>query len=207
MADLHAKALGHLIDCQQRLDMPAGGAHSSIPTLRLRFGSSSLASCWASLRRSAVDEVEGSVVDGVVAAGVVVFGVGCHDVELVALAASAHGGVAEFLVERVVAEHEGAVAGGALGFVDGEGVAVVEVAARDVVGGDDDGWSAVEDNGCACVVGVGDDAEVAVVDADAAVVAPGEHPVAFAQFEAGNSRLGGRVEIAGCLQFVSGALR
>ena len=53
--------------------------------------------CFAAAER--FDEIEWSAFDGVVSAGVVAFGVGGHDVELVALAASAHGGVAEFLVE------------------------------------------------------------------------------------------------------------
>ena len=91
--------------------------------------------------------------------------------------------------------------------MDGEGVAVVEVAGCDVVGGDDDGWSAVEDNGCACLVERGDDAEVAVVDADAAVVAPGERPSRLRRVQAGDGRFGGRVEVAGRLQRVPGAAR
>ena len=49
------------------------------------------------------------------------------EVEVVGLSASAHGGVDRFSRHGLVDEDQGVVAGGALGFVDGHGVAVGEV--------------------------------------------------------------------------------
>ncbi len=60
-------------------------------------------------------------------------------VEVVRVAAAGQARVAELVEEAVVAEQEGGVARHALGFVDGEGVAVAEVAVVDVLVGDVDG--------------------------------------------------------------------
>src|SRR5690606_10348746 len=107
------------------------------------------------------------------------------EVEVVALSASAHGGVDRLPRHGLVDEDEGVVAGGALGLVDGHGVAVAEVAgfrigerrspARPVRGGDvdlapllvdgSDGASGAVEHARAVVVG---QAENLVADGDVA---------------------------------------
>ncbi len=62
----------------------------------------------------------------------VVFVSGGDGVEVVGVSATGEAGVGEFVEQAVVAEEVGGVAGHALGFVDGEGVAVGEVPGVDV---------------------------------------------------------------------------
>jgi len=80
-----------------------------------------------------------------------------------------------FGVEPVVAEQEGVVDGRALGFVDGHGVAVVEMAGVEVARRDDD--RVVDDDRPVFGVDGGDGAGGPVGEAEAAVVAPADDPV------------------------------
>lgn len=99
-------------------------------------------------------------------------------VDVVAFSATRDGRVAGLLVEGVVAEHEGDVAGHALALVDGHGVAVREVPGGDVV--DRDGEAVTVAGLDVDRVGTGscDGAEGAVHDADLAVVSQRQDPVA-----------------------------
>jgi hypothetical protein len=100
------------------------------------------------------------------------------DVDAVGVAASAEGDVAGFAGELVGAEEEGMVDGRALGFVDGGGIAVGEVAAVEVAGREDDvSFAGVDGDGASVGVDVGDGGSGAVVDAESAVVAEADDVV------------------------------
>ena len=86
--------------------------------------------------------------------------------------------VPELVEEAVVAEEVGGVAGHALGLVDGEGVAVGEMAGVDVGVGDVDVAAAVEADLEAAAVGAGDGASAAVEEVEVVPVAVGDDAVA-----------------------------
>jgi hypothetical protein len=109
------------------------------------------------------------------------FEVGGGEVEVAGVAVAGQGDESGFMEESVVAQDVGAVDGGALAGMDGEGVPVVDTAGLKVVGGQGDRSSGPvggdHDAGVAGVDG-GDGGAVAVQDPEPVVVAAQEDPVA-----------------------------
>ncbi len=120
------------------------------------------------------------------------------------MAASGEARVAEFVEEAVVAEEVGGFARHALGFVDGEGVAVGEVAAVDVVAGDGDGVAVVERDGEIVAGGADDGATAAVEEIEVVPVAVGDDSVAEGVV-GGVVLPDGRAEGAGAVKVESGS--
>lgn len=132
---------------------------------------------------------------------VVVVGIGgltADDVEVVAVAAPAHGRVAHLAIEGVGAEHEGPLDGGALRLVHRDGVGVGDVSCVDIPGRQGDGGTLVGSQGEGAGVGVeaGDPPTGAVEDSEAVGVLAAHDLVAALVGAVVDDELGA-VELAG----------
>lgn len=106
--------------------------------------------------------------------------VGGGEVEGVGFSSSADGYVGPFPTDVAVGDGVGALGGGALGFVAGEGVAPVEVSFVEIPVGDGDGPVCAVEADAACSlfrVDCGDGGEVAVEDSQPGPVLEADNPV------------------------------
>ena len=138
---------------------------------------------------------------------VFVTGFGVGEVESVGLAASAHRHVGPFPVGTTDDDSEGALGGDTLGFVAGEGVAVVDMTLVDVPGGQLPGLGVtVEPNRELAVVRVdGDDgSEVAVKHIEPVLVLPTQDPITSLK-DPLHRLEGGSVETLRCGEVAAGS--